>query len=336
MTDFISVKLAASGGEGTITILNTGFAICVAFSILFFIVSVVLFFVFDIKRIFDMKTGRAEKQKIREMEEENALTGRLINPNLKSDNGKNQKGRIKQHSGFSEKLNRIKNNTQAVPGRPNIPGLDSPQYQPQNYQQEAYAPKPLMPAPQPEAPQPQMYASYQHDTEVIPSQAPAGDAPQTTVLAGDASQTTLLTEQAVQPAEPVADNSQTTLLTPDNSQTTLLTPDNSQTTLLSKQQPAPAQQPAPVQQPEEEPAQTSLLSDMSTSISSAEKIYLQPVHNIAQRGELGQAAGSIDFMVGDGETSRLDDVSHNQFRPEDINFKIIKDIMLIHSAESIN
>ena len=75
---------------------------------------------------------------------------------------------------------------------------------------------------------------------------------------------------------------------------------------------------------------------MSTSISSAEKIYLQPVHNIAQRGELGQAAGSIDFMVGDGETSRLDDVSHNQFRPEDINFKIIKDIMLIHSAESIN
>ena len=167
MTDFISVKLAASGGEGTITILNTGFAICVAFSILFFIVSVVLFFVFDIKRIFDMKTGRAEKQKIREMEEENALTGRLINPNLKSDNGKNQKGRIKQHSGFSEKLNRIKNNTQAVPGRPNIPGLDSPQYQPQNYQQEAYAPKPLMPAPQPEAPQPQMYASYQHDTEVL-------------------------------------------------------------------------------------------------------------------------------------------------------------------------
>ena len=320
MTDFISVKLAASGGEGTINILNTGFAICVAFSILFFVVSIVLFFVFDIKRIFDMKTGRAEKQKIREMEEENALTGRLINPNLKSDNGKNQKGRIKQHSGFSEKLNRIKNDTQAVPSRPNIPGLDSPQYQPQNYQQEAYAPKPLMPTPQPEVPQPQMYSSLQRETETISSQSLAGDAQQTTVLVGDASQTTLLTEQAAQPAAPAADNSQITLLTPDNSQTTL----------LSKEQPAP------VQQPEEETAQTSLLSDMSTSISSAEKVYLQPVHNIAKYGELGQAAGSIDFMVGDGETSRLDDVSHNQFRPEDINFKIIKDIMLIHSAESIN
>ena len=58
-------------------IFNTIFIICLALAIVFFIVSVILFFLFDIRGIFNIKTGRAEKKRIKELEEANAKTGRL-------------------------------------------------------------------------------------------------------------------------------------------------------------------------------------------------------------------------------------------------------------------
>ncbi len=65
------------GGVDSISILQTGFIICLAFAIVFFIISVVLFFVFNIRLIFNIRTGRAKKKTIEEMQKANSETGRL-------------------------------------------------------------------------------------------------------------------------------------------------------------------------------------------------------------------------------------------------------------------
>lgn len=62
-----------------ISVLNTGFIICLSAAILFLIISVVLFFLFDIKTIFMIRSGRAQAKSIKEMQEANASTGRLMN-----------------------------------------------------------------------------------------------------------------------------------------------------------------------------------------------------------------------------------------------------------------
>lgn len=60
-----------------INILNTCFTLCLAFTILFFIISVVLFFVFDIRTVFNIRSGRAQAKTVKEMQEANSNTGRL-------------------------------------------------------------------------------------------------------------------------------------------------------------------------------------------------------------------------------------------------------------------
>lgn len=60
-----------------ISIFRICFYICLAFTILFFIISVVLFFLFDIKTIFNIRTGRAKQKTIKEMQAANNSTGRL-------------------------------------------------------------------------------------------------------------------------------------------------------------------------------------------------------------------------------------------------------------------
>ena len=64
-------------GANSISILQTGFIICLAFAIVFFIISFVLFFVFNIRLIFNIRTGRAKKKTIEEMQKANSETGRL-------------------------------------------------------------------------------------------------------------------------------------------------------------------------------------------------------------------------------------------------------------------
>lgn len=60
-----------------INILNTGFTLCLAFAILFFVIAVVLFFIFDIRTIFNIRSGRAQAKTVKEMQEANSNTGRL-------------------------------------------------------------------------------------------------------------------------------------------------------------------------------------------------------------------------------------------------------------------
>lgn len=60
-----------------ISVLSTCFMVCLAFTILFFAISVILFFLFDIRTIFNVKTGRAQAKTVKEMQTANASTGRL-------------------------------------------------------------------------------------------------------------------------------------------------------------------------------------------------------------------------------------------------------------------
>ena len=63
--------------EKMINIYHTGFIVCLVLACVFFAVSVLLFFKFNIRRIIDMKTGRGAKRTIQKMEEINARTGKL-------------------------------------------------------------------------------------------------------------------------------------------------------------------------------------------------------------------------------------------------------------------
>ena len=84
-----------------ISIFRICFYVCLAFTILFFIISVVLFFLFDIKTIFNIRTGRAKQKTIKEMQAANNSTGRLrvdgktLTSQL-SKNDKNDKKNIKK------------------------------------------------------------------------------------------------------------------------------------------------------------------------------------------------------------------------------------------------
>ena len=68
--------------EQLITLYHTGFIIFLILTILFAALSVLLFFLFKIRRVFDYLTGRAEKRTIRQMEEE---TGDSLSHPLRSE-----------------------------------------------------------------------------------------------------------------------------------------------------------------------------------------------------------------------------------------------------------
>ncbi len=293
---------AAANNENLVGVFGTLSIVCFVLAAVFAILAVAMFFIFDIRNIFDMRTGRAQKRVITEMEAENALTGRLINPRAKS-NGKGSRKKNShgsgQHSSFSEKLQRMKEKDVPNFSSQNYQNYQQQYQQPYNGYEQAYAPKPLMEVPQPaQNPIP----NYNTNNYAAPVN---NDINQTTILNNnDVNQTTVLGNN---------DATQTTVLgNNDANQTTVLSNnDSSQTTVLSPENPVPVQPTPP------------------PAVNAP-----QPVHNVARNGELGQAAGSINFKVGDGETSRLDEVA-KMASASKVHFNIVKNVMLIHTQEII-
>lgn len=76
-----------------LSVLNTAFVICLAMTILFFVVSVILFFLFDIKTIYMIRSGRAQAKTVKEMEEINSSTGRLRGTAKQTDKDRKKKSR---------------------------------------------------------------------------------------------------------------------------------------------------------------------------------------------------------------------------------------------------
>lgn len=56
---------------------HTGFTVCLALGIIFLLVSILLFVKFDIKGIWELRSGRARARAIKEKQEEAALSGKL-------------------------------------------------------------------------------------------------------------------------------------------------------------------------------------------------------------------------------------------------------------------
>lgn len=63
--------------ERMINVYHTAYLVFLILSVLFFILTIFMFFKFDIRKIIDMKTGRGAKKSIQRMEEINAQTGKL-------------------------------------------------------------------------------------------------------------------------------------------------------------------------------------------------------------------------------------------------------------------
>lgn len=64
--------------EELIPIYHSLFYVCMAGSILFAALAVFFFFMFDIRRVFNVQSGRAERMTVERMRAENAATGRLL------------------------------------------------------------------------------------------------------------------------------------------------------------------------------------------------------------------------------------------------------------------
>lgn len=63
-----------------ISLYHTLFYVCLGFCIFFLLLSVVFFFKFNIRNIFNARTGRSVKKRVQDMEEKNAHTGQLRRP----------------------------------------------------------------------------------------------------------------------------------------------------------------------------------------------------------------------------------------------------------------
>lgn len=78
--------------------------ICISFATLFVTISVILFFVFDIRTIFNIRTGRAKKRTIDEMSKINSSTGRLRIDGKTVTSRLDQKDKKRGERGESAKL----------------------------------------------------------------------------------------------------------------------------------------------------------------------------------------------------------------------------------------
>ena len=65
-----------------IELFHTLFQVCLGIFIVGLILSVLFFFLFDIRKIFNSRSGRSVKRAVQAMEESNARTGKLVVPNL--------------------------------------------------------------------------------------------------------------------------------------------------------------------------------------------------------------------------------------------------------------
>ena len=75
--------------EQLISLYHTGFIVCVVLFVIGILLAVACFFMFDIRNIFMLRTGRAKQQTIAEMQARNQKTGKLSRQNRPNE-AKNQ------------------------------------------------------------------------------------------------------------------------------------------------------------------------------------------------------------------------------------------------------
>lgn len=64
--------------QSLIQLYHTGFYVCMSLAVLFALAAVWMFFKFDIRGIYLVQSGKAEKRMVERMQRQNAETGRLL------------------------------------------------------------------------------------------------------------------------------------------------------------------------------------------------------------------------------------------------------------------
>ena len=91
-------------GTEAISSLQTCFWMCLILSIVCFVITIVMFFAFNIRMIFNIRTGRAKKRTVEEMQKVSSETGRLRanGKTLTSKLGKKSSAPINQAPAFQD------------------------------------------------------------------------------------------------------------------------------------------------------------------------------------------------------------------------------------------
>lgn len=93
--------------NGLVEILNTGYIVCLVLTIIFFLLTILLFFVFDIRKIYMIRSGKAAKRDIKKLEEKNFKTGSLAKNNLQNSMyGESGEFEESEDLGKTEKIDR--------------------------------------------------------------------------------------------------------------------------------------------------------------------------------------------------------------------------------------
>lgn len=101
--------------NGLVEILNTGYIVCLVLTIIFFLLTILLFFVFDIRKIYMIRSGKAAKRDIKKLEEKNFKTGSLAKNNLQNSMyGESGEFEESEDLGKTEKIDRNTDNATTV------------------------------------------------------------------------------------------------------------------------------------------------------------------------------------------------------------------------------
>ena len=106
--------------ERLITIYHTGFIVCAILFVIGILLALAFFFMFDIRNIFLLRTGRAKQQTISEMQERNLRTGKLSEGSPYTDSGELKRKEEKRRTGAfkSSKLKASKAGTAKTASAP--------------------------------------------------------------------------------------------------------------------------------------------------------------------------------------------------------------------------
>ena len=157
----------------TYEMMRIGFYVCLAVAGLFLVLTIMLFFMFDIPGIISARSGKAKAKTIQEMKDTNSTTGRLL-----------QKKHTPKTTGNLDKKVKVKKGTVLTPDQMNGSGITEEIKTPQENADPAEGSAET--------------AALGADTAMT---APLGaDAAQTAVLGADAAQTAVLGAEPAQTA----------------------------------------------------------------------------------------------------------------------------------------
>lgn len=198
-------------GTEAISSLQTCFWMCLILSIVCFVITIVMFFAFNIRMIFNIRTGRAKKRTVEEMQKVSSETGRLRanGKTLTSKLGKKSSAPINQAPAFQDNNYSPQGDAMSNDGSGRTMALDvkptytvvSPsaarsintQYQPQpSYNQPTPASAPA----QPSYNQPTPAAAQSNTVEYAETSLLNEEPYEETSLLSNSEETTLLTDNA--------------------------------------------------------------------------------------------------------------------------------------------